>query len=1153
MIESNTSLNLHLFHTSLYDLASLATLFVGLAFALLLGFAKKSGKAANLFLNLALVVITLKTGGLTPLLLPALGPLLYFYVRQLTNPDHQFSRTDALHFSLLLPGYWMPAWLISISVIIYLYLAHRLITSFYKRLQPVLMDRPRFAFRQLDRALFLLGGLCLLSVLNAVFFFGGAFALILMTAKAILNQVNGIELATPVLTDRSDAREKGRRLKEAVAANGLYKDAELTLNTLAVKLLVHPHELSRIINAGLEKNFNDFVNEFRVREVTRKMRDPAYDRFTLLGIAYESGFNSERTFHRVFKEITGKTPLEYKNGLRKQLPNHKLAPDFQVKPVSLRQKSPFERTVETAKRTIMIGNYFKIAYRSLLKNKAFTLLNVFGLSVGLATCLLIVFYVTDELSYDKYNENAGQIYRVTIDAKLNGNANQYATSEEPLPAAIKNTFPDIQQMTRMIDVQGLFLSPLKFYIRKGNENIEEKKVVFTESSLFKVFTLPMIEGIPANALDAPNSAVITESTAKKYFNRTDVVGQVLTINDTSGYKITGVIRDIPTQSHFHYDFFLSYSSRPESVQHGWGYSGMHNYLLLRSGANIHLLEKQIAAVEIKNCYNPAAFTNGVNYLRTILTPVTDIHLRDHAQYQLEAGSNIQYVYILSVIAAVILLIACVNFMNLSTARSSNRAKEVGVRKVLGSVRRFLIAQFLAESMLVTLVSAAIAALMALLLLPLFNQLSGKQLALSWTAVTWLLPALLIIAVVVGFLAGAYPAFFLSAFQPIDVLKGKIAKGFKSSFLRSFLVVFQFSISIFLIISTLVIYNQLTFIRNKSLGFDRSHVLVIKNTDVLGKNADLLKNDLRQMTGVVNVTMSSFQPTGELRSKTGLFPSLPIDIKEDLLTEFWPVDADYIPTMGLKLLAGRNFSEDMRTDSAGIIVNEAFVRKLGSKSPLDKTLYRDTYGIQPYHIIGIVKDFHFATLHEEVMPLALYYATDNGAINVRLKTSDISKALSLIKDKWKQFSPNQQFDYSFMDADFDASYRAEERAGTIFLCFSTLAILIACLGLFGLAAYAAEQRTKEIGIRKVLGASVSTITGMLSADFVKLVLISILIATPVAWWAMQKWLQDFAYRTTIHWYVPVAAAIVAIAIALITISFQSIKAALANPVESLRDE
>jgi len=800
----------------------------------------------------------------------------------------------------------------------------------------------------------------------------------------------------------------------------------------------------------------------------------------------------------------------------------------------------------------MIRNYIKTAVRSLMKNKGFTLLNVLGLSVGLATCLLIVFYVVDEFSYDRYNVNADRIYRVTEEVSLNGNHMVSASTEKPLLDALKD-FPQVEKETRIIPKESLFLSPQKFFIRKGNTNISEKNVTYAESGLFDVFTLPMIQGNPSTSLTDPHSTVITESTAKKYFNRTDVVGQTLTINDTGLYKVTGVIKDIPAQSHFNYDFILSYSSIPEYKATGWGYASIHNYLLLKPGTDVKNLESQIQVIEIKNSFNPQTWTTGGNYLKIELTPLLDIHLRSNASYELTENGNIEYVYIFSVIAIFILLIACVNFMNLSTARSSNRAKEVGVRKVLGSARKYLVAQFLTESMLVTLVSTIIAVALAWLALPLFNQMADKHLAFTAQSFTWLLPALLIIVLVIGFLAGSYPAFYLSAFQPIDVLKGKIAAGFKGGFLRSFLVVFQFSISIFLIIGTLVIYNQLNYIHTKSLGYDRSQMLVIKNTGTLGKQAKILKQQLKQMPGVINATMTAYLPTGDERNATGLFPELPIDIKHDILTEFWPIDEDYLNTLGIKLVAGRNFSRQLASDSSAMIVNEAFVKKFAQKNPMNKVLYRDSYGIQSYHIIGVVKDFHFSSLKDEIKPQAFYFDEDRGAITAKVNTANMPVLMSQVQDQWKSLSPNMAFTYSFMDQDFDAAYRSEQRIGTLFICFTALAIAIACLGLFGLAAYAAEQRNKEIGVRKVLGASVSAIVSMLSMDFIKLVFISILIASPIAWWAMSKWLQGFAYRVNISWWIIASAGGAAILIAFVTISFQSIKAAIANPVDSLRSE
>ncbi len=796
----------------------------------------------------------------------------------------------------------------------------------------------------------------------------------------------------------------------------------------------------------------------------------------------------------------------------------------------------------------MIKNYLKTAIRSLLKNKGFTALNVLGLAVGLATCLLIVLYVVDEFSYDRYNVKAGRIFRITENARLNNNEASYSGSEKPLMNAIKD-FPEVEKAARLIPVASLFMSPQKFYVKKGSENIQEKKIVYTESGLFDIFTLPVLTGRPS--LDEPFSAVITESTAIKYYNSLQVVGKILTVNDSNHYKITAVIKDIPLQSHFNYDFFLSYSSIPEYQAGGWGYSGIHNYILLKPGADLKKLETQMRDIAYSN-YPESMHTNG-NFIHYTLTPLLDLHLRSVSQDELMDKGSIQYVYIFLLIAVFILLIACVNFMNLSTARSSNRAREVGVRKVLGSARKFLIYQFLSESILITFLSTLIALVLAVLFMPWFNHLTVKNLAFTAHGMAWLLPSLFISALVIGLLAGIYPAFVLSAFKPIDVLKGKIASGFKNGFLRSFLVVFQFSISIFLIIGTIVIFNQLSFIRNKNLGFNRSQMLVIKNVNLLGAQAKILKEEIKKLPGVVNCTMSGYLPTGEDRNITGLFPELPIDIKQDVLSDFWPVDEDYLSSLGIELLSGRNFSSQMSSDSSAIIVNEAFVKRFGFKDPLNKTVFRDSYGIQSYHIIGVVKDFNYSSLREGIKPVALVYNENYGAITARVHTEQLSMLISQVEAKWKQLVPHSTFAYSFMDADFEGTYRAEQRMGKLFVTFSSLAIFIACLGLFGLAAYAAAQRDKEIGIRKVLGATVTGIVGMLSLDFLKLVMISILIASPLAWLVMNKWLEGFAYRANIQWWVLAFAGLTAIFIALFTISFQAFKAALSNPIDCLRNE
>jgi putative ABC transport system permease protein len=798
----------------------------------------------------------------------------------------------------------------------------------------------------------------------------------------------------------------------------------------------------------------------------------------------------------------------------------------------------------------MLINHFKTAFKVFSKNKGFTAINIIGLSVGIAACLLIVLYVVNELSYDRYNLNANRIYRITEDVRLNGNEASYAGTPKPLKGQLM-MLPAIEKTTRLIPMRSLFITPQKFFIKKGNTSIEEKNVVFAESDLFDVFTLPIIEGNAVTSLSAPYSAVITESTAKKYFGSTNALGQTITINDSNVYKVTAVIKDIPTQSHFNYDFFLSYSSTPESKSNSWGYSGIHNYVVVRSGADIHQLEKEIREIELKNY--PASLTVDDNHLNVLLTPLADIHLRSTSLYELEKGGSIQYVYVFSFIALLILLIGCVNFINLSTARSAGRAKEVGVRKVLGSSKKYLVMQFLSESVLITLISTIIAAIIIRGALPFFNQLADTHLAITPASLAWIIPALIALVLVIGLLAGAYPAFYLSAFKPILVLKGKLASGFKRSVLRGALVVFQFSISIFLIASTLIIYKQMHFIQNKNLGFNRSQMLVIKNSNLLGKQARLFKDALKQIPGVEGVTMSSYLPTGQERNITGLFPGLPIDIKQDVLSEFWSVDENYLKTLGMDLLSGRNFSNQMATDSSAIVVNEAFVKKFGFKDALNKEVYRASFGIQQYHIIGVIKDFNFNSLRTDIKPLALNYGEDNGAVTARVKTTNLPGLLARIGSKWKELSSNQQFEYSFMDDDFDATYRSEQHMQQIFFSFSALAILIACLGLFGLATYAAEQRRKEIAIRKVIGASGAKIINMLSIDFVRLVGIAIIIASPVAWFVMNRWLQDFAYRIDIGWWVFVVAGVLAVLVALVTVSFQAVRAVMANPVKSLRTE
>ncbi|HWD89137.1 MAG TPA: ABC transporter permease [Mucilaginibacter sp.] len=806
----------------------------------------------------------------------------------------------------------------------------------------------------------------------------------------------------------------------------------------------------------------------------------------------------------------------------------------------------------------MIKNYLKTAFRSLKKNRAFTAINILGLALGFTASLLIVFYVTDELSYDRYNVNADRIYRVNEDLKLGGNKVQYAVCMPPLAQVLKSDFPAVENTVRIKRGGGM-------HVRKGNENILEYEMIFADPSLFDVFTLPMLYGDKATALKNPNTVVISESTAKKYFGRTNVLGESLITDQAQPLKVTGVIKDIPTQSHFTADFIISMSSFPDSKSNEWLRSDYNTYVLMRKGADYKRLEAQFPQLlrkysgqqmqgELKMNYDQ--FEESGSYFRMNMIPLMDIHLHSNQTGELGANTTVEYVYIFSVIAAFILLIACVNFMNLSTARSANRAREVGVRKVLGSARKYLIAQFLSESVMVALAAMIIGVVVAVMLLPAFGHLADKNLAITGHTLAWLIPGAMGLVLIAGFLAGLYPAFFLSAFQPINVLKGKIATGFKGSGLRSFLVVLQFSISIFLIAGTLVVYNQLHYIQNRDLGFKRSQVLIIHNAFELGDHARTFKHEIKQLHGVQDATLTGFLPIQSNRS-TGIFYKEAVsDPKSSLFPQVWAVDEDYIGTMGMKIIDGRNFSSQMPSDSNALVINETAAKLLGFSDPVNKVIFRSSGGpnpvLRPCTIIGVIKDFNFSSLRQNIDPVILQLGYDTGDVSIKVQTTGLPELLSKIKTDWKGLA-QAPFQYSFMEQDFDAMYRAEQRTGTIAMVLTSLAVIIACLGLFGLAAYAAEQRSKEIGIRKVLGASVSNIAGMLSKDFIKLVFIAIIISSPIAWYIMNKWLQDFAYRVNFEWWLLAIAGGAAVFIALATISFQSITAAVANPVDSLRSE
>jgi putative ABC transport system permease protein len=804
----------------------------------------------------------------------------------------------------------------------------------------------------------------------------------------------------------------------------------------------------------------------------------------------------------------------------------------------------------------MFRNYLKTAWRNIRKNKLFSAINILGLSIGMALCFIIMLYVQDELSYDRFNKNADNIARVVFQADINGGKINESVSMPPVAQTMKKDFPEVQDATRLL---GFGNSKIIY----NNKEFKDDEVAFVDPNFFSIFTLPMIKGDAKSALPEANTIVITESTAKKYFGNEDAIGKtiVVTANNNQPYKVTGVIKDIPVNSHFHFDIFASMTGWTDAKSDSWLHGGYHTYLLLKPHTDLAKMEVRFPDMVAKYMgpqiqqqmgLSLAQFREKGNSLGFTLQPLTDIHLNSNTTTEFEPGGNEMYVYIFAGVAIFMLLVACINFINLSTAGASKRAKEVGVRKVAGSGRFQLIKQFLSESILITFFALLIAFAIVELALPAFNNISGKQLSFDVKPIL----AFVSLGFIVGVIAGIYPAFYLSSFKPIAVLKGKLTTTHKSFGLRSSLVVFQFFISVALIVGTIVVYQQMKYIQNKDLGFNKDQIITIPNSYVLGNNEKVFKQQLLQDPRIVNATTSFYKPAGPSYYNNALaYPQGNDNLVVNGVD--FHVDEQYIPTMGMTMVSGRNFSKEFTTDSFGIILNETAAKAFGwnNTTALNKTIIRQNSERGKniaYHVIGVIKNFNFKSLHEAVSPLYMTLYPEGGLI-FKTKTTDVAGLLATMKKQWASYNTEEPFTYSFMDDLFNKAYSTEQKTGTILNIFSILTIFVACLGLFGLATYTAEQRTKEIGIRKVLGASVTQVTQMLSKEFLKLVIIASLIAFPAAWWAMNKWLQSFAYRIDISWWVFAVAGFSALLIALLTVSFQAIKAALSNPVKSLRTE
>lgn len=805
----------------------------------------------------------------------------------------------------------------------------------------------------------------------------------------------------------------------------------------------------------------------------------------------------------------------------------------------------------------MIKNYLKITLRNLVHQKLYTFLNILGLSIGVASCLLILLYVYHELSYDTIHEKADRIYRVGLNGKIAEQEIFTTTTTPPLAFTAVEEFPEVENATRV------YTGWESQVIRYGETVISEEKVYLVDSTFLEVFSFPIIAGDPATALIEPNSVVIPADVARKYFGDEDPLGKTLLMGtEKAPHVVTGVLAPLPDNSHMHFNMLRAMSTMEYSRSQSWFNNSFFTYLLLHKGASAEAVDTKLAGLvekyvgpEIQQYMGVSLqdFLQQGNKYGYFLQPLLDIHLHSNLKDEMEPNGDVTYVYIFMAIGFFIILLACINFMNLATARSANRAKEVGVRKTLGSMRFHLIRQFLSESVLLSLIATMLALVAAWLLLPPFNNLAGKEISPNLFFQPWFLLSLLGLMLAVGMLAGSYPAFYLSSFRPVEILKGKLKAGMKSSGIRNGLVVFQFFVSITLIICTLLVYEQLEYTRTKNLGFEKENVVVVNGVWRLSEGEqEALRQDLTSQSSIVSASISNNVPPGV--NNTTIFRKK--GTEQDILISTYNVDYEHLPTMKIELREGRNFSRDFPTDTAAVLLNEAAVREFGFDNPLnEEILYFG--GEQGQHqnlkVVGVFKDFNYETLRNNIRPLALKLTTTGSSISVRTASGSIATTLGTIEQIWDQHAPEEPFQYSFLDEDFDALFRAEQRLGQVFSVFTGLAILVACLGLLGLAAFMAEQRTKEIGIRKVLGASITSVVLLLSKDFTKLVIIAFGLAIPLAYFIMHSWLKGFAFRISIGPGIFIVAGVSALLIAWLTVSWQSIKAASANPVKSLRSE
>ena len=1212
-------MNTYNLHINAFDPAFLGAIFTGLTIAVFLWFAKRTSRAANRFLALALVTVMLEVGrllgndiGLSVYLpswnwLPlqfslATGPLIYFYVLKTTRPEFKFRRKDWLHFIPLLlelfvqvtyAAYNTPVFhrLIQllqlpafVSVAAYLYLCHTSIEHFYDRQKFSGNDRHRYELRWLHNLIKRFGLLWLLWIpftaieyfyyhhheLVAHVYYPLSLLLAVMitwiTAAAFLKSENDVEAAMPSFPkplQPADLKQKGIWLKKAVKAGFYYQDPELSLNSLAEKLGLSPHELSRIVNTILKKSFNDFINEYRVADVIRKMLDPAYDRLNHLGIAYDSGFNSKSAFHRIFKEHTGKSPAEYKAGLKKEFPSYNLGQHPQSAAVISYQQTTPKWFEEKLNRIYMFRNYLRNAWRHIMRHKTYSAINVMGLALGICGCLVIYLVASFEFSFDTFHPGSDRVYCVDISNASNPDPRHahWNTIPAPMPAAMRNDITGLEKVAAFTHYRP------KVKIKAGNrviKSFDRTEGIIAEADYFDILPYTWLSGSKTTSLANPMTVVLTQSRARTYFGdlRPDkIIGKTVTYDDSLTVTVTGILKDWDKNSDFNFSDFISHSTIDNSFlknqipQGNWHILDGDNQVLIKLPANVNpsQIDKQFPSF-IKKYIDDDPHTG----LHAQLQPFAGIHF--HREYGGPGNkADLRILYILSAVAIFILIIAAINFINLSTAQSIQRTKDIGILKVLGSGRGGILFQFLTETFILALLAVVIAVIAVQPLLNMFASDIPPGVEFHFADYTaWIFLAG--IAIFTTLLAGFYPAKLLSAFKPVASLKGETnSRTGNKSYLRKSLIVFQFTISLLFITGSIVVNQQVSYMQNIDLGVKSGNIITLRSLfrDETGK-MKVLAEKIKQLPGIEQVITEDVPPIG---FRHGLDPiKLPGGNSEFINSFTYAGNENFVPFYSMKIVAGRNL---LHADSATeYLINETAAKALGFTNPqkaVGRLLKFSPADNKPYPIAGVVADFHESTFYEQIMPCIIAnIAERQKAIALKLSPAEYQKGnipmlINNIAKEWKKVYPEEPFEYSFLGDSIARLYENEQRTKWLMSTATFITIFISCMGLFGLAMFTTQRRTKEISIRKVLGASVANILTMLNREVVVLIAVSLLISSPIAWIFIHKWLQNFAYHTNLSFWVFVLAGVGAILIALVTISFQTIKSAAANPVKGLRNE